>query len=140
MKIFSICLCWFLLLAMTSRVSAQDYSGTWLASVSESVTWCKNLGKAEPGEYKLTIVQKGSDITLLENVVQRPYKGVIDPKRPLSLHVNGSYVEDGGYVNEMIDIAFDNDSAGEGGSMWQWSDGYYQCGGRFKFDLKKIVR
>jgi hypothetical protein len=140
MKIFNIWLYSFLLLAMASRVSAQDYSGTWLATVSESATWCINIGKTEPGDYKLTIVQKGNDITLLENVVQRPYKGFIDPKRPRNLHVNGSYIKDGGYVNEMIDIAFENDSAGKGESAWQWSDGYYQCGGRFKFELKKIVR
>ena len=140
MKILSICLCSFLLFVLAFRVSAQDYSGTWLATVSESVSWCIDIGKTEAGDYKLTIVQKGNDVTLLENVVQRPYKGFIDPKRPRNLHVNGSYTKDGGYVNEMIDIAFDNDSAGEGGSMWQWSDGYYQCGGRFKFDLKKIVR
>ena len=140
MKILGICLYSFLLLAMASHVSAQDYNGTWLATVSESVTWCINIGKTEPGDYKLTIVQKGNDITLLENVVQRPYKGFIDPKRPLNLHVNGSYIKDGGYVNEMIDIAFENDSAGKGESAWQWSDGYYQCGGRFKFKLKKIVR
>ena len=140
MKILSICLCSFLLLASASHVSAQNYSGTWLATVSESVSWCIDIGKTEPGEYKLTIVHKDNDVTLLENVVQRPYKGFIYPKRPLNLDVNGSYIEDGGYVNEMINIAFENDSAGEGGSMWQWSDGYYQCGGRFKFDLKKLDR
>jgi hypothetical protein len=56
------------------------------------------------------------------------------------VYVNGSYAKDGGYMNEMIDIGFENDSAGQGGSMWQWSDGYYQYGGRFKFDLKKIRR
>ncbi len=140
MKIFSICLCSFFLLASASRVSAQNYGGTWLAKVNESVTWCKNIGKTEPGDYKLTIVHEGSDITLLENVVQRPYKGFIDPKRPLNLNVNGSYAKDGGYVNEMIDIAFENDNAGKGESAWQWSDGYYQCGGRFQFDLKRIRR
>ena len=100
----------------------------------------ESISSTEPGDYKLTIVQKGNDVTLLENVVQRPYRGVINPNRPRNLHVNGSYIKDGGYVNELIDIAFDSDSAGEGGSMWQWSDGYYQCGGRFKFKLEKIVR
>jgi hypothetical protein len=140
MKIFSIFLSSFVLLAVALPVAAQNYSGTWLATVNDSVSWCKNLGKTEPGDYKLTIVHKGNDITLLENVVQRPYKGIIDPKRPLNLHVNGSYVKDGGYVNEMIDIGFENDSTGMGGSVWQWSDGYFQCGGRFKFDLKRIRR
>ena len=140
MKILRIFLGCFLLLALAFPAAAQNYSGQWLATVSESVSWCKNLGKTEPGDYKLTIVHKGNDVTLLENVVQRPYKGLIDPKRPLNLHVTGSYAKDGGYVNEMIDMGFENDSAGQGGSVWQWSDGYFQCGGRFKFDLKRIRR
>ena len=140
MKILRIFLGCFLLLAPAFPAAAQNYSGQWLATVSESVSWCKNLGKTEPGDYKLTIVHKGNDVTLLENVVQRPYKGLIDPKRLLNLHVTGSYAKDGGYVNEMIDMGFENDSAGQGGSVWQWSDGYFQCGGRFKFDLKRIRR
>ena len=140
MNIVRILLSCFLLPAVACPVAAQNYGGTWLATVSESVSWCKSIGKTEIGDYKLTIVHKGNDVTLLENVVQRPYKGFIDPKRPLNLHVNGSYTKDGGYVNEMIDIGFENDSAGQGGSVWQWSDGYYQCGGRFKFVLKRIRR
>jgi hypothetical protein len=140
MKIIKIFWGSFLLLTLASPATAQNYSGQWLATVSESVSWCKNLGKVETGDYKLTIVHKGNDVTLLENVVQRPYKGIIDPKRPHSLHVSGSYIKDGGYVNEMIDIGFDNDRTGQGGSVWQWSDGYYECGGRFKFDLKLIRR
>ena len=138
MKIPAIFWSSFLILALASYVAAQNYSGTWLAKVNESVSWCKNIGKTEPGDYKLTIVHKGNDVTLLENVVQKPYKGFIDPKRPLNLHVNGAYIKDGGYVNEMIDIGFDNESAGQGGSVWQWTDGYFQCGGRFQFDLKRI--
>ncbi len=140
MKVFCILLCGLLLHALTSSVLAQDYNGTWLGTVSESVSWCKNIGKAEPGDYKLTIIQDGNDITIMENVVQRPYKGVINPKRPHNVHVNGSYVEDAGYVNEMVDIVFENDSIGKGESAWQWSDGYFQCGGRFKFELKRIRR
>ena len=140
MKIFRLFLRCMLLLALAVPVGAQNYGGTWLATVNDSVSWCKNIGKTEMGDYKLTIVHKGNDVTLLENVVQRPYKGFIDPKRPRSLHVSGSYAKDGGYVNEMIDIGFDNDRAGQGGAVWQWSDGYFQCGGRFKFDLKRIRR
>jgi hypothetical protein len=114
MKIFKIFLSSFVLLALALPVAAQNYSGTWLATVNDSVSWCINLGKTGPGDYNLTIVHKGNDITLLENVVQRPYRGIIDPKRPLNLHVNGSYVKDGGYVHEMLDIGFENDSTGLG--------------------------
>ena len=138
MKILNILIVSILLPVLASHAAAQNYSGQWLATVSESVSWCKDIGKTETGDYKLTIVQKGNDVMLMENVVQRPYKGFIDPKRPRNLHITGSYVKDGGYVNEMLDIGFDSESAGQGGSVWQWTDGYYQCGGRFKFDLKRI--
>jgi hypothetical protein len=74
----------------------------------------------------------------MENVVQRPYRGVINPQRPQNVHVQGAYNDDGGYVTEMIDIVFASESAGEGQSVWNWSDGYYECGGRFKFTLEKI--
>lgn len=140
MRISYIFLCSLLTLALASGVLAQDYSGTWLGTVSESVSWCENLGKAEPGDYKLTIIHKGNDITIMENVVQRPYKGVINPKKPRKVHVGGSYVDDGGYISELIDIVFEKDSAGLGESVWRWSDGYYECGGRFKFALKRIRR
>ena len=104
MKILRILASCLLLPVLAGPAAAQNYGGTWLAKVNESVSWCKNIGKTETGDYKLTIVHKGNDITLLENVVQRPYKGFIDPARPLNLHVTGSYTKDGGYVNEMIDI------------------------------------
>ena len=72
----------------------NNYSGQWLGVVTDSLNRCKSLGKAEPGKYKLTIIHKNDDITILENVVQRPYTGVVNPKRPLIVHVQGSYVED----------------------------------------------
>ena len=61
-------------------VWAQDYSGQWLGIITESHNRCEDLGKAEPGEYKLTIVQKDNEILLMENVVQRPYRGSSIPK------------------------------------------------------------
>jgi hypothetical protein len=117
---------------------ANNYSGQWLAVVTESLNHCKSLGKAEPGKYKLTIIHKNNDITIMENVVQRPYTGVVNPKRPLVVHVQGNYVDDGGYVSELINIEFKNDSGGKGQSVWSWSDGYLACGGRFSFTLEKI--
>ena len=119
-------------------VWAQDYSGQWLGTITESQNRCKDLGKAEPGDYKLTIVHKDNEILIMENVVQRPYKGVINPKQPRNVHVQGAYIVDGGYVTEMIDIVFESDTKGTGDSVWSWSDGYYQCGGRFKFELTFI--
>jgi hypothetical protein len=117
---------------------AQDYSGQWLGKITESYNRCKDLGKAEPGDYKLTIVQKDNEIMLMENVVQRPYRGVVNPKAPQKVHVQGAYNVDGGYVTEMIDIVFEGNAKGTGHSVWSWSDGYYQCGGRFEFELRLI--
>ncbi len=127
-----------LLLIHPLSVSAGKYSGQWLGTITESNNRCENLGKAEPGEYKLTIIHKDNEITIMENVVQRPYKGVINPQRPQNIYVHGAYSEDGGYVTEMVDIVFTDEEQGEGQSVWSWSDGYHQCGGRFKFGLEKI--
>ncbi len=116
----------------------NDYSGQWLGTISESKNLCKNLGKAEPGEYKLTITQQDEDIVIMENVVQRPYRGRLNPEEPNLFHVQGSYVDDGGYVSELVDIEFESETAGTGKSVWRWSDGYYACGGTFAFTLEKI--
>ncbi len=126
------------LLIQPLSVLAENYSGQWLGTITESNNRCESLGKAEPGEYKLTIVHKDNEIMIMENVVQRPYKGVINPQRPQNIYVNGAYNEDGGYVTEMVDIVFTDEEKGEGQSVWSWSDGYHQCGGRFKFKLEKI--
>lgn len=121
-----------------AAVYAQNFSGQWLGTVTESLNRCERLGKAEPGDYKLTIVHKGPDILLMENVEQVPYKGSVNPKSPLSVFVQGVYDIDGGYVTEMLDVVFDDERKGKGQSVWHWSDGYHQCGGRFKFGLEKI--
>ena len=122
----------------TAAVVAQNFSGQWLGNVTESLNRCERLGKVEPGDYKLTIVHQDSEIMLMENVEQVPYKGVVNPQRPLKVFVQGVYDIDGGYVTEMLDIAFDDERKGQGQSVWYWSDGYHQCGGRFKFGLEKI--
>ncbi len=118
--------------------SAQNFSGQWLGNVTESLNRCERLGKVEPGDYKLTIVHKDNEIMLMENVEQVPYKGVINPKRPQNVFVQGVYDIDGGYLTEMIEIVFKDEHQGRGQSVWYWSDGYHQCGGRFKFGLEKI--
>lgn len=116
----------------------SDYSGQWLGTITESRNLCKNLGKAEPGDYKLTITQKGGDIVVMENVVQRPYTGRNNPGQPHRFRVQGSYSDDGGYVNELVDLEFSSDTTGTGKSVWRWSDGYYACGGTFAFTLEKL--
>ena len=119
-------------------VYAQNYSGQWRGNVTESLSRCEGIGKVEPGEYKLTIAHKEDEILLMENVEQVPYKGVINPKRPRNVFVQGVYDIHGGYVTEMIEITFKDERRGQGEAVWSWSDGYHQCGGRFKFGLEKI--
>ena len=131
-----ILLCWGLI--QPAVLFAQDFSGQWLGTITTSLNRCERLGKAEPGDYKLTIVQKDDEILLMENVQQVPYKGVVNPKRPRDVFVQGVYNIHGGYVTEMLEIAFDDARKGQGESVWYWSDGYHQCGGRFKFTLEKI--
>jgi len=129
-------LCFWLIQPIVA--SAQNFSGQWLGTITESVNRCEGIGKAEPGDYKLTIVHKDDDIMLMENVEQVPYKGIVNPKRPGKVSVQGVYDIDGGYVTEMIEIVFDDEQQGQGQSVWTWSDGYHQCGGRFTFGLKRI--
>jgi hypothetical protein len=120
-------------------VLGADYNGQWLGTIIESIDRCQRLGKGEPGDYKLTIIhEEDGDLTLMENVVQRPYSGVVNPKKPSAAVVQGTYVDDGGYVSEMVNIDFKDESTGRGMSVWSWTDGYHSCGGRFSFTLEKI--
>lgn len=139
MKRYPFLLFFFGLLLIPPRVSyGFDYSGQWLGTISESDNGCKNLVKAKPGEYKLSISHKNNDIIIMENTVQRPYSGTFNPGRPHFAHVLGAYVINGGYLTELIDIEFESTTIGKGKSIWRWSNGYYSCGGKFAFTLKKL--
>jgi hypothetical protein len=126
-----------ILFTVAVNAAAQDYNGTWIGIITQSESNCPNLGKAEPGEYRITILQRGDTITVMENVVQRPYRGVLDAGRPRFVQVRGTYPADGGYVAEEVDIEFFGERAGKGQSHWRWSDGWLQCGGSFTFTLEK---
>ena len=126
-----------LILACSVTAAAQDYSGTWTGVVTESTSDCKNIVKAKPGEYRLTFIQKGDELTIMENVARRPYKGTIETDHPGRIQVRGTYADAGGYVTEEVFIKFVESSSGTGQSAWRWSDGWHQCGGRFVFSLKK---
>jgi hypothetical protein len=116
-----------------------DYSGQWLGTVTKTENSCKkDLGKAKLGDYKLTIMHKGKDLVVMENVVQRPYTGPFNSQQPGIARVHGSYVVDGGYVTESVNVEFVDDATGKGDSVWRWSNGYLACGGRFIFTLVKI--
>ncbi len=126
-----------LILAYAATAAAQDYSGAWTAVVTESASDCKKITKAKPGDYQITIVQKGDALTIMENVAKRPYTGFVEADNPGYVQVRGTYADDGGYVSEEVYIKFADAGSGTGRSAWRWSDGWHQCGGRFLFIIKK---
>ena len=133
-------LLWFGLVLSNPAGVFADYSGQWLATVTESVNRCEGTGKMELDDYKLTIDHEGNDIkiVIMEHVAQRIYKGDIDPERPRNIQVQYTkYIYEGGYVSEEVEITFESDRRGQGQSVWSRSDGYRQCGGRFEFVLEK---
>jgi hypothetical protein len=117
--------------------AAQNYGGTWTGVVTESTSDCRNIVKAAPGEYRLTFVQKGDELTITERTAKRPYRGFIEADNPRHVQVRGTYADAGGYVSEEVLIRFVDSTSGAGQSVWRWSDGWHQCGGRFQFTLKK---
>jgi len=126
-----------LILICSNNAAAQDFSGNWTGVVAESTSDCKNIVKANPGEYRLTFVQKGDELTIFEKVARRPYRGFIEADNPGQVQVRGTYADDGGYITEEVFIKFADSNSGGGQSVWRWSDGWHQCGGRFQFTLKK---
>ena len=126
-----------IILLCYNNATAQDYSGTWTGIIIESTSDCKNIVKATPGKYRLTFAQRGDELTIFENVVRRPYRGFIDVDSSGHVQVRGTYADNGGYITEEVFIKFANSNSGGGHSVWRWSDGWHQCGGRFQFTLNK---
>jgi hypothetical protein len=126
-----------LILTCSVTAVAQDYGGPWTGVVTESTSDCKNIVKANPGEYRLTFVQKGDELTIVPSTANRPYRGFIEADNPGHVQVRGVYADAGGYISEEVSIRFAGAGAGTGQSVWRWSDGWHQCGGRFLFTLKK---
>lgn len=126
-----------LILGFSVTSAAQDYSGSWTGVITESASDCKNIVKAKPGEYRLTFAQKGDELTIIENLARRPYRGFFETDSPGRIQVRGTYTDVGGYVTEDVTIKFVDSSSGTGQSVWRWSDGWHQCGGRFFFALEK---
>ena len=126
-------------LILTGSVTAvaQDYSGAWTGVVTESTSDCKNIVKANPGEYRLNFIQNGDELTIVPSAANRPYRGFIEADSPRHVQVRGTYADAGGYVSEEVLIRFVDSTSGAGQSVWRWSDGWHQCGGRFLFTLKK---
>jgi len=126
-----------LLLTGPHPASAQDHSGNWTGTVVESASDCQNIRKAAPGDYRLTILQEGDALTIMENTGRRPYTGYLEPENAGRVQVRGTYADHGGYVTEDVVLEFSSRQTGTGSSVWRWSDGWHQCGGSFRFTLKK---
>jgi hypothetical protein len=73
----------------------------------------------------------------MENTGRRPYTGYIEPENAGRFQVRGTYADQGGYVTEDVVLEFAGGQTGTGASVWRWSDGWHQCGGSFRFTLKK---
>jgi hypothetical protein len=116
---------------------AQDYSGTWIGTVTESSSSCKNIVKAAPGDYRLTFTQRGNELTIVPNTAKRLYVGVLNAAKPGFVQVRGTYPDDGGLISEEVSVKFTGNESGEGQSAWRWANAWHQCGGRFLFTLKK---
>lgn len=127
-----------MLVATCTAVAQDAFTGQWIAEVTESTTHCERIGKDLLGEYHLTFNLEGTELTLQGQRDHVTYHGILNPADPLKAHVQATYNEDGGYVTELVDIAFSEDGAsGQGGVTWRWSDGLHQCGGSFLFILKR---
>jgi hypothetical protein len=125
------------IMACSLNAAAQDYSGTWTGVITESTSDCNKIAKAKPGEYQLTLTQEGDELTIMESAARRPYKGFLEADNPRQVQVRGTYADAGGYITEEVFIKFTESGSGAGQSVWRWSDGWHQCGGRFVFTLKK---
>jgi len=125
------------IIAIACPAYAQDYSGNWTGTVTDSSSTCKNIVKAAPGDYRLTFTQEGDQLTIVPNTSLRPYRGRLEPARPGHVQVRGTYPEDGGLISEDVTVTFTGPDSGEGQSAWRWANAWHQCGGRFRFTLKK---
>ena len=52
-------------------------------------------------------------------------------------HLQATYIKDGGYVTELVDIDFGYGKTAKGEVVWRWSDGVYACGGSYSFTLTR---
>jgi len=116
---------------------AGDYGGTWKAEVTESKTTCKDLGRDSVGHYTIEIFQSRDNLIVQAERPNVRYVGKLVPDNPNKAHLQATYIKDGGYVTELVDIEFEDGKAAKGGVVWRWSDGVYACGGNFRFILTR---
>lgn len=114
---------------------AGDYGGTWKAEVTESHTACEDLGRDFVGHYTIEIFQSKDNLIVQAERPNVRYVGKLKPDNPNMAHLQATYIKDGGYVTELVDIDFGDKKTAKGGVVWRWSDGVYACGGSYSFTL-----
>lgn len=137
MKKLNILICVFTLLLIANGAFAEDLSGKWLADVTSAETQCEDLGWDPVGNYTIEIFKGEKSIII---VPQRPhvrYVGKFLTDMPNKAHLRATYMKDGGYLTEIVDITFENSQSATGKTLWQWSDGVFACGGSYSFVLKR---
>lgn len=127
----------FLLLAMPLVGHAKD-TEIWTATITESQSACKSIGKDIIGVYDLKVQYgEGNTLTITGEQSHHVYIGVVVETSPEHLILKGSYLEDAGIVTENVTINFADKKQGSGAGKWYWSDGLMSCGGSYQFTITK---
>ena len=125
------------LLLTASPAIAGDYGGTWQAEVTESLTTCEDLGRDFVGQYTIEVYQSKDNLIVQAERPNVRYVGKLMTDNHNKAHLQATYIKDGGYVTELVDIDFDDSQTAQGRVLWRWSDGVYACGGSFSFVLMR---
>jgi len=135
MTLFKFCIL-FLLIHPFSVLA--DSAVQWTATVTESHSACKNIGKDIEGVYDVILKYgEGKTLTLMVVKSGHIFSGGVVEGNPTKIKLQASYLEDAGVVTDNINITFTSESSGTGTSKWYWSDGLMSCGGNYKFTIKK---
>jgi len=137
MKKFSVIIAVFVFLLVASGAFAEDLSGQWSADVISADTRCEDLGWDPVGNYTIEILKGEKSIIIVPERPHVRYVGKFLPDIPNKAHLRATYMKDGGYLTEIVDIDFKNSQSATGKTVWQWSDGVFACGGSYSFVLKR---
>ncbi|MGL1861244.1 MAG: hypothetical protein OCC46_01840 [Pseudodesulfovibrio sp.] len=137
MRKFTITLLVVAVLLTSAPGWAGDFGGTWNAEVTESQTACEDLGRDFVGQYVIEVFQSKDNLIVQAERPNVRYVGKLVAENPNAAHLQATYVKDGGYVTELVDMEFVDKNSAKGGVVWRWSDGVYACGGSYTFVLTK---
>ena len=140
--LFKFCILFLLILPFTaladSAVPLADSAVQWTATVTESHTACKNIGKDIEGVYDVILKYgEGKTLTLMVVKSGHIFNGVVVDENPQKIKLQASYLEDAGVVTDNVNITFTSENSGTGTSKWYWSDGLMSCGGSYEFIISR---